>query len=61
MEYRKKPVAVDAEQWFKVEYDRKPGVNTPPIYHLDVRERRDKCADTKCRLCGLYRSTHRGL
>lgn len=34
--YKKKPIKVDAEQWFYAEYDRKAGVNTPPIYHLDV-------------------------
>jgi hypothetical protein len=38
--YRKKPVVIKAEQWFKVEYDKKAGHGITqedmPIYHLNV-------------------------
>ena len=38
--YIKKPIAIEAEQWFKVTYDREAGHGTEPedmpIYHLNV-------------------------
>lgn len=38
--YKKKPIVIEAEQWFKVTYDREAGhgfsKNHQPIYHLDV-------------------------
>lgn len=40
MQFRKKPVVIEAEQWFEVTYDREAGHGiTPedmPIYHLGV-------------------------
>lgn len=56
--YRKKTVVVEAEQWFKVTYDRVAGHGYTekdlPIYHLDVGHfRHPKIKGTsKCCLCG---------
>lgn len=40
MKFRKKPVVIDAEQWFEVTYDREAGHGITsedmPIYHLGV-------------------------
>lgn len=40
MKFRKKPVTIEAEQWYEVTYDREAGHGiTPedmPIYHLGV-------------------------
>ena len=40
MKYKKLPIIIDAEQWFKVKYDREAGHGIEekdmPIYHLSV-------------------------
>ncbi len=53
MIYKKRPLKVDAERWYKVEYDRQAGQNTQPIYHLDVGHFRDPEVDGQemCDLC----------
>ncbi len=42
MQYRKKSIVVEAEQWMEITYDREGGLNIPPIYHLDVEPYRVK-------------------
>jgi hypothetical protein len=62
--YRKKPVVVDAEQWFEVTYDREAGHGiTPedmPIYHLSVGyyRRPDVDGSTMCKFCGETMHNH---
>jgi len=61
--YRKKPVVIEAEQWFKVEYDREAGHGiTPedmPIYHLDVGYYRSNVSGKiKCKHCGDIMHNH---
>ena len=57
VKYRKKPVVIEAEQWFKVTYDREAGHGiTPedmPIYHLGVGYYRTPELDgqDKCKYC----------
>ena len=59
MKFRKKPVVIEAEQWFKVSYDREAGHGiTPedmPIYHLNVgyyrRPEEDFAGDKLCAHC----------
>jgi len=36
MKFRKKPIVIEAEQWFKVTYDKEAIGMTSPIYHLNV-------------------------
>ena len=62
--YRKKPVVVEAEQWFEVTYDREAGHGiTPgdmPIYHLGVGSYRtpDLVGQDKCKFCGDIMHNH---
>jgi hypothetical protein len=59
MKFRKKPVVIDAEQWFEVTYDREAGRgNEPqdmPIYHLNVgyyrRPEREFAGENPCPHC----------
>ena len=57
MKFRKKPIVIDAEQWFKVTYDKEAGHgNKPedePIYHLGVGFYRTPELDgkNKCKHC----------
>ncbi len=62
--YKKKPIVIEAEQWFKVTYDRKAGHGiTPedmPIYHSNVGYYRTPECDgkTKCKYCGEIMHNH---
>ena len=62
--YRKKPVVIDAEQWFKVIYDREAGrlfaPEDMPIYHLGVGYYRTPEMDgkNKCKHCGNIMHNH---
>ena len=62
--YRKKPVVVDAEQWFSVTYDREAGHGCEPedmpIYHLEVGYYRTPDLDglTKCKHCNQTMHDH---
>ena len=62
--YRKKPVVIEAEQWFLVTYDREAGHgNAPedmPIYHLSVGYYRtpDDDGQTQCKQCGAIMHNH---
>ena len=62
--YRKKPIVIEAEQWFKVEYDREAGHgNEPddmPIYRLGVGYYRTPKLDgrDKCKQCGDIMHNH---
>lgn len=64
MKYRKKPVIIEAEQWFKVTYDREASPDiTPgsaPIYHLQVGYYRTPELDgqSKCKHCGDIMHNH---
>lgn len=64
MKYRKKPVVIDAEQWFEVTYDREAGHGfTPedmPIYHLTVGyfRRPDISGESICSECGKIFNVH---
>lgn len=60
MIYKKRPLKVDAEQWFRVEYDRQAGANTLPIYHLDVGHFRDPEVDSEscCEHCDATMHDH---
>ena len=64
MKYRKKPVVVEAEQWFKVTYDREAGHGIAPgdmpIYHLTVGYYRNPEIDahTECKYCGEIMHNH---
>jgi len=60
MRYRRKSLMVDAEQWFEVTYDREPGVNTTPIYHLDVGYYRtpDLDGQSVCKHCQFVMHDH---
>ena len=59
MKFRKKPVVIEAEQWFKVTYDREAGHGIEekdmPIYHLTVGyfRRPDVPGQSLCSECGL--------
>ena len=57
---RKESTFVDAERWTKVTYDREAGVNTQPIYHLDVGYYRtsDMDGQNKCPKCGRIMHDH---
>lgn len=54
MKYRKKALIVEAEQWFKVTYDKEA------IYHLDVGYFRDPSLSGKreCKYCGHIMHNH---
>ncbi len=62
--YRKKPVVVEAEQWFKVTYDREARRgNAPedmPIYHLNVGYYRTPECDGQiiCKHCKVKMHDH---
>ena len=62
--YRKKPVVIEAEQWFKVTYDRKAGHGIEPedmpIYHLGVGYYRTPELDgqDKCKHCDGIMHNH---
>ena len=60
--YRKKPIVIEAEQWFKVEYDKEATTeDILPIYHLGVGYyRRPDLADSenKCKHCGEIMHNH---
>ena len=62
--YRKKPVVVEAEQWFGVTYDREAGhgitSDDMPIYHLGVGYYRTPALDgqNKCKHCGDIMHNH---
>lgn len=60
MIYKKRPLKVDAERWYGVEYDRKAGENTQPIYHLDVDYFRDPLveSETPCEYCERAMGDH---
>lgn len=60
MIWKKRSLRVDAERWFGVKYDRKPGVNTQPIYNLDVGYFRDPEVDseTSCEHCEAVMGDH---
>jgi len=63
-QFRKLPVVIEAEQWFKVTYDREAGHgNSPehqPIYHLNVGYFRHPDIDgqAKCKHCGDIMHNH---
>lgn len=63
-QYRAKPKIVEAEQWFKVTYDREAGHGNAsedmPIYHLGVGyyRRPDVGGQTKCKHCGRTMHDH---
>ncbi len=62
--FRKKPVVIEAEQWFKVIYDReaKHGITSEdmPIYHLNVGYFRhpERSGKNKCKHCGIIMHEH---
>ena len=62
--FRKKPVVIEAEQWFKVTYDREAGHGIKPedmpIYYLEVGYYRtpDLDGQTKCKHCGVIMHDH---
>ncbi len=62
--YRKKPVIIEAEQWFKVTYDREAGHGIEPedmpIYHLSVGYYRTPTCDgqVECKYCGEIMHNH---
>ena len=62
--YKKKPVIIEAEQWFKVTYDREAGHGIAPedmpIYHLDVGYFRhpEISGTTICKHCGKTMHEH---
>lgn len=62
--YRKRPIIIEAEQWFEVTYDREAGSGmTPgsaPIYHLQVGFYRTPELDGqhKCKQCGKIMHLH---
>jgi hypothetical protein len=64
MKYRKKPVVIEAEQWFAVTYDREAGHGIEPedmpIYHLSVGyfRRPDIDGDYLCSECGKRFHVH---
>ena len=62
MKFRKKPIVIDAEQWFKVTYDSEAGnsIGEVPIYHLDVGYYRTPDLDGKviCAHCSKTMSYH---
>ena len=64
MKFRKKPVVIEAEQWFKVIYDREAthGIapENMPIYHLGVGYYRTPELDGKhvCKHCGDIMHNH---
>ena len=64
MKFRKKPVVIEAEQWFEVTYNREAGHgNEPedmPIYHLGVGyfRRPDVSGDSICSECGFKFHAH---
>ncbi len=57
--YREKEASVEAEQWFKVTYDRPGSLYVRPVYHLDIefyKSPDDAPGDCVCRSCGkLFR------
>ena len=63
-DYKTKPVVVEAEQWFKVTYDRvaTQGIlpENMPIYHLGVGYYRTPELDGKdeCKHCGIIMHHH---
>ena len=64
MKFRKKPVIIDAEQWFGVIYDREAGHGIEPddfpIYHLNVGYYRTPECDgqNSCQHCGKIMHYH---
>ena len=62
--YRKKPVVIEAEQWFVVTYDRGAGHGIEPedmpIYHLNVGYYRTPTCDGQdaCQHCGQIMHNH---
>lgn len=64
MKFRKKTIIVEAEQWFKVTYDREAGhgfgQEDMPIYHLNVGYYRDPevSGQTKCKYCSDIMHNH---
>lgn len=62
--YKKKPIVIEAEQWFKVTYDRTAShgfePTDMPIYHLDVGYYRNPTLDgkNKCKQCGIIMHNH---
>ena len=62
--YKKKPIIIEAEQWFEVTYDREAGHGfTPedmPIYHLSVGYFRHPDIDGEklCKHCGKKMHIH---
>lgn len=58
--YRKKPIIVQAEQWFEVTYDKHATANEPPIYHLNVGyfRRPDISGKTICSHCNRAYHDH---
>ena len=64
MKYRKKSVAIEAEQWLKVTYDREAGHGIEPedmpLYHLGVGYYRTPELDgqAKCEHCGDIMHNH---
>lgn len=62
--YKKKPIVIEAEQWFYVEYDKLPGNgNTQedqPVYHLSVGYYRhpDLDGQKECEHCGNIMHKH---
>lgn len=66
MKFRKKPVVIEAEQWFEVTYDREAGYGIEPenmpIYHLGVGYYRcpepEFSGDKVCPHCGFTPHEH---
>lgn len=62
--YRKRPIVISAERWFKVSYDREAGHGSKPedspIYHLQVGYFRLPAVGgmTKCKRCGDIMHNH---
>lgn len=60
MKFVKKPVIIEAEQWFEVTYDKEATENESPIYHLNVGyfRRPDLSGDHICNHCGNTMHNH---
>jgi hypothetical protein len=58
MKFRKKPVVVEAEQWFEVIYDEK--IWLPSVYYLNVGYYRHPEVDgqSTCKHCGKIMHSH---
>ena len=59
--YRKKPIVIEAEQWFKVEYDKEVTAEyEAPVYHLNVGYYRhpDVYSESKCKHCDKIMHNH---